>query len=131
MSIAPRDRDALTLVRDREYRDGYLASFEVDMQTLRLTLQLYGKLRGVRDGQHYLGTVTFFGANGVAIANERGTFPSSARVSAFEVAYDDGEDVGAASLRGTAGWEASWAFDGIAYAEHPAIMASLADEGDA
>ncbi len=131
MSLAPRDRDALKLLHGRRYAGAYVGSFDVDMQTRRLTLALYGHLRAGRDDETYLATVTFFGTSALAIANDAGAFPESVRVASFDVSYDDGEDAGAAKLRGVADWNASWSFDGVAYAEHPAVVESLADEGDA
>lgn len=129
MSIAPRDRAALTLVRNRHFRDTYLASLAADMQTRRVTLRIYGTLHGtLPQSDTFLGTLTFFGTTAFSIANERGTFPESVRIAALDLAYDEGEDIGNATLDGSDGWKATWAFDGIAYEEIPAIVESLADE---
>jgi hypothetical protein len=126
MSIAPRDREALDLVSRRTFSQAYVASLELEMQARRLTLALYGPLL---NNATVLGTITFFGASNLCVDNEAGAFPESVRVASLSVSYDDEADLGSAQLEGSAGWSAAWSFDGIAYAEFAAIIASLADDG--
>jgi hypothetical protein len=126
MSIAPRDREALDLVSRRSFADAYVSSFDLEMQARRLTLGLYGRLLG--GSATLLGTATFFGASELTLENEAGTFPESVRVESLAVSYDDEADLGRADLVGSAGWKLVWSFDGIAYTEYAAVVASLADD---
>ena len=127
MSLDIRDAEALDLVRSRTFAHAFVASFEIELQARRLTLRLYGALRAGERNTH-LGTATFFGAGDVRLENPSGAFPESAALERFALAYDDESDRGSAELHGTAGWSCAWAFDGLAYEEHPAVLASLADE---
>jgi hypothetical protein len=129
MSMAPRDREAFDLVSARSFGDAFVASFEIEMQTRRLTLALYGEFLGERHST-YLGTVTFFGAAGLALEHGSGAFPGSVRLSKFGLSYDDETDIGHAELTGAQPWTLRWSFDGLAYEEHAALVASLADDTD-
>lgn len=71
--------------------------------------------------------MTFFGTAGFGVANE-GAFPESVRVADLTLAYADEDESGSAELSGAQAWTLSWSFDGLAYEEHPAVLASLADE---
>ncbi len=126
MSIAPRDREALDLALQRSFGGSFVASFDLEMQTRRLTIGFYGPLLGGRTT--LLGTLRFFGASALVLENPEGAFPQSVRVNALELSYDDEAEVGAADLRGASGWLMGWSFDGIDYEEHPAVIASLADD---
>ncbi len=127
MSLGARDHEALELARSRSFADAYVASFELELQARRLTVRFYGPLRR-GDRATYLATVTFFGAGELAIDNAAGAFPDSARLAGVELSYDDEADRGSADLRGAAAWTLSWSFDGLAYEEHAATVASLVDE---
>jgi hypothetical protein len=126
MSIAPRDREALDLVSRRSFAYAYVSSLDLEMQARRLTLGLYGPLQG--GATTMLGTVTFFGASALSLENEAGAFPESVAVSSLVLSYDDEADRGDAQLAGTSGWKLSWSFDGIAYTEYAAVIASFADD---
>jgi hypothetical protein len=126
MSITQRDREALDVVASRAFGNSYLASLEFDMQVRRLTLSLYGPLQGGHST--YLGRLTFFGAAGFGADNVAGSFPESVRVATLTLSYANEDDAGTAELRGTQPWTLFWSFDGLAYEEHAAVLASLADE---
>ena len=127
MSLGIRDLEALELVRARTFDASFVASFDLEMQARRITLRFYGTLRSGDTGT-YVGTITFFGASDVRFDNPAGAFPDSARVAGFTVAYDDEADCGNAEIRGGEHWALRWVFDGLAYEERPAVLASLADE---
>jgi hypothetical protein len=129
MSMAARDREAFDLVSRRSFGGAFVASLEIEMQTRRLTLVLYGPLRP-GDRTTYLGTVTFFGASAVALENNPKNFPESVGVSSFALSYDDDADIGRAELSGAQAWTRGWSFDGLAYEERAALVASLADDND-
>jgi hypothetical protein len=46
----------------------------------------------------------------------------------MSIAYDDEEELGAASVSGASEWTLGWSFDGLSYEEHPAVIASFADD---
>ncbi len=127
MSLAPRDLEALDLLRSRSFGNAYLAAFDIEMQARRLTVHLYGALRG-GDAATYLGAATFFGAGELGVENGDAAFPDSARLANVELSYDDENERGSARVRGARAWTLSWSFEGLAYEEHPAVLASLADE---
>jgi hypothetical protein len=127
VSLAPRDVEALELFRSRTFGTSALASFEIELQARRLCVRFYGALRS-GDRATYLGAATFFGAGELNVANADAAFPDSARVSSVEVTYDDELDRGTARVNGARAWTLSWTFDGLAYEEHAAVLASLADE---
>ena len=127
MSIAQRDREAMDLVAARRFDDAYLVSSDLEMQARRLTLRAYGALHPA-DTTTYLATLTFFGASALGIENEAGVFPESVQLSSLALTYDDADDEGSAELRGRQAWALAWNFDGLAYEEHPAVLASLADD---
>ena len=126
MSIAARDQEALDLVASRTFEGAFVSSFALDMQARRLTLRLYGPLRGNADT--YAGTLTFFGASALGIENQTGIFPESVRVTSLALRYAESDDEGTAELRGRQAWALFWTFDGLAYEEHAAVLASLADD---
>ena len=95
-------------------------------QTRRLTACLYGALRS--DGTTYLATLTFFGVGAFALGNALGAFPESVRISALSLRYEPEGEEGTAELRGRSAWTFGWRFDGFAYEEHPAVVASLSDD---
>ena len=127
MSLSTRDREAFELARSRTFGDAYVASIELELQARRLTVRFYGTLRR-GDRATYLAAVTFFGAGELGIDNAEGAFPDSARLASVALSYDDEADRGFAELRGAGAWTLSWSFDGLAYEEHAATVASLADE---
>ena len=127
MSLSGRDREAFELVAGRSFGDAYVASLDLELQARRLTVRFYGTLRRGERGT-LLGTVTFFGAGDLRLDNASAAFPDSVGVASFALTYDDDADRGAAELRGRSAWSLAWAFDGVAYEEHPAVLASLADE---
>jgi hypothetical protein len=125
VSITQRDRDALDLVASRKFGQSYVVALDFEMQVRRLTLSLYGSFLG--GAATYLARLTFFGAAGFGVENE-GAFPESVRVGGLTLEYADEDDSGSAQLAGVQAWTLSWSFDGLAYEEHPAVLASLADE---
>jgi hypothetical protein len=127
MSMAPRDREALDLVRGRSFAGTWLASLDLELQTRRLTLRIYGPLR--TGSETYLATLTFFGAAMLRVENDSEAFPESVSLTSLSIAYDDEEELGAASLTGTRTWSLAWSFDGLSYEEQPAVIASFADDG--
>lgn len=126
MSAAKRDQEAIDVATSRSFTDAYVASVEIDMLTRRLTLGVYGALRS--DDATYLATLTFFGASALVLDNADGAFPDSARITAFRIVYQASDEVGSAELRGRSAWSLAWHFDGFAYEEHPAVVASLSDD---
>ncbi len=125
MSAARRDLEALDVARSRSFDGTYVAAFELEMQVRRLTLRLYGSI-GTAGTQ--LATITFFGTSAVTLQNDAGSFPESVRVASLALENPDPDDVGSAVLTGQQGWSMAWSFDGLAYEEHPAVIASLADD---
>ncbi len=126
MSAAARDQEALDVVASRSFAAAYLASLALDMQTRRLTARVYGTLRG--DRITYLATLTFFGASKMVLDNADGTFPQSIRLASLALRYEPLDDRGTAELRGLLPWSCSWQFDGFAYEEYAAVLASLVDD---
>jgi hypothetical protein len=126
MSIAPRDREALDLALGRSFAGAWLASLDLELQTRRLTLRVYGPLQ--RGSQTYLATLTFFGTSTLRLVNPSDAFPESVKVASMSIAYDDEEELGAASITGASDWTLGWSFDGLSYEEHPAVIASFADD---
>jgi hypothetical protein len=126
VSVAARDQEALDVAASRSFSGAYVASLALDMQTRRLTVRVYGALR--KDVGTYLATLTFFGASNVVVDNADGVFPQSVRLSSLAVRYEPIDDQGTAELRGTLSWSCSWQFDGFAYEEHAAVLASLVDD---
>ncbi len=126
MSAAARDQEALDVVASRSFGDAYVASLELDMQTRRLTVRVYGTLRN--DRATYLATLTFFGASTLVLDNADGAFPQSVRLASLALRYESIDDQGTAELRGASSWSSSWHFDGFAYEEHAAVLASLVDD---
>lgn len=126
MSAAKRDQEAIDIATSRSFGNAYVASFEIDMLTRRLTARVYGGLRS--DDSTYLATLTFFGASALVLENTDGAFPDSARLTAFRIQYRASDEVGTAELSGGSAWTVGWQFDGFAYEEHPAVLASLSDD---
>jgi hypothetical protein len=128
MSLGRRDQAALALVRKRRFAGTFLKSFELELQTRRLTLALYGALSG-RAGETALATITFFGAGELKIDNDDGAFPDSVELANVEFSdYEEISERGSANITGRAAWTMSWTYDGLAYEDVPATVASLVDE---
>jgi hypothetical protein len=103
-------------------------SLELEMQTRRLTIRFYGNLTGRSDATQ-IGTIAFFGVGEIDIENPEGAFPDSAELADVEFSeYEEVSERGSVTLNGHAGWTLSWTYDGLAYEEYPAVVASLADE---
>ena len=113
MSLSGRDQEAYDLARGRTYQTSCLVSLDVEMQARRLTLEIYGALRGREPGT-FRATLTFFGASALALTNDSGDFPESVRIDSLELSYDDTEDEGTVVLSGAQGWVLRWNFDGVA-----------------
>jgi len=126
MSMAPRDAEAFAVAQQATYANAFVVSFALEMQTRRLTLGLYGALHGGR--ATHVATLVFFGTAAFEIDNSDGAFPETAGVASFALTYDDELGIGRAELHGIRGWKLEWAFDGIAYEERAALIASLADD---
>jgi hypothetical protein len=126
VSAAARDQEALSVAMSRSFTGAYVASLGLDMQTRRLTVRVYGALRG--DRATYVAALTFFGASHVVVDNADGTFPQSVSLASFSLRYEPIDEQGTAELRGTSPWSCTWAFDGFAYEEHAAVLASLIDD---
>ncbi len=126
MSAAARDQEALDVVASRSFADAYVASLELDMQTRRLTLRVYGRLQS--GGATSLATLTFFGTSDLNLDTADGAFPQSVRITGLRLRYEPSDEQGTAELRGRSPWTFSWEFDGFAYEEHAAVLASLADD---
>jgi hypothetical protein len=129
MSIAARDAEAYDLVSRRTFGGAFVASLAFEMQTRRLTLGLYGSLHAGERGTS-LATVTFFGASALSLENFEDAFPESVEIASFSLAWHDESDNGRAELRGARGWLLAWSFDGLAYEEHAATIASLVDDDE-
>ena len=97
------------------------------MLARRLLLRVYGKVRAGADAT-YTAALTFFGVSALSIWNESGIFPESVRLAEVALTYSDADDEGACRVTGGAGWTMDWNFDGIAYEESPAVLASLHDD---
>jgi len=126
MAADARDREALDLLASRTFADAALVSFALDLQTRRLTLCCYGAL-GRGNVSTVLATLIFFGTASLASGGEP-TCPQSARLAALRVRYDAADDEGFARVEGRSGWTLQFRFAGFAFEEHPAILASLADD---
>ncbi len=126
--MSTRDLEALDIARSRSLGRSYLASFDLEMQARRLSVRFYGTLGGPTGGT-FLATLTFFGVGELGLENADGTFPDSASVATVDFAdYEEVSERGFVEVRGSQGWALSWSYDGLAYEEHPAVLASLADE---
>jgi hypothetical protein len=126
--MAARDREALDLVQSRGFANTWLASLDLELQARRLTLRVYGALH--RGTETHLATLTFFGVSLLQLENSDDAFPESVEVRSFAIAYDDAQEVGTAGLHGARDWKLGWSFDGLSYEEHPAVIASLADDDE-
>jgi hypothetical protein len=126
--MAARDREALDLVQGRGFANTWLASLDLELQARRLTLRIYGALHRGADTQ--LATLTFFGVSALRLENSDDAFPESVALRSLAIAYDDTEELGTAGLQGTREWKLGWSFDGLSYEEHPAVIASLADDDE-
>jgi hypothetical protein len=126
MSMARRDAEAFAVAQQASYVNAFVVSVALEMQTRRLTLGLYGPLHGGKTT--YVATLAFFGTAAFEIENNDGAFPETVGVASFDLTYDEELGVGRAVLRGGRGWRLEWAFDGIAYEERAASIASLADD---
>lgn len=127
MAADARDREALDLLGSRTFVNCALVALDLDMQTRRLTLRVYGALRP-SDALTVLATLTFFGMRGFAIDGAAVSFPQSARIVAIAIGYADDDDAGTVAVSGRAGWSIRFSFEGVAYEEHAAVVASLADD---
>jgi hypothetical protein len=126
MSLGIRDNEAFELLGARTFADTSLVALEIEMQTRRVTLHVYGKLHG-GVGPTYAATITFFGVEALDIgAND--VFPQRAGISLIELTHDDADDTSSAIVNGTAEWSIGFRFDGLSFEETPAVIASLADE---
>ncbi len=126
MATDARDREALDLIATRTFADCALVALELDMQTRRFTLRVYGSLRSA--DATVLATLTFFGTRGLATGGATAAFPSRAQVATLDVTYADDDETGSVDVRGRVGWTLAFTFEGIAYQEHPAVLASLVDD---
>jgi hypothetical protein len=127
MAADARDREALDLLVARTFVDCALVALDLDMQTRRLALRVYGALR-TADATTVIATLTFFGTSAVAIGGAATSFPQSARIVAIAIAYADDDDAGTVEVSGRAGWVMRFSFEGVAFEEHAAVLASLADD---
>ena len=75
-----------------------------------------------------VGTLTFSGRAILAIDGTATSFPKSARIVAIAIAYADDADTGAVAVSGRSGWSIRFSFEGVAYQELAAVLASLADD---
>jgi len=121
-----RDSDALRLATSRSFAGAFVVSCDLELQARRLTLRLYGALGGGNETR--LGTLTCFGTAGLVLENADGAFPQTVRLESLTLAMPDPDDAGSADLVGALNWRLAFAFDGLAYEEHPALLASLADD---
>ncbi len=127
MAADARDRDALDLLASRTFTDCALAALDLDMQTRRLTLRVYGAIRADDSGS-FLATMTFFGTSALAIDGAAPSFPQSARIVAIAIAYAEDDEEGTVAVSGRVGWSMRFSFEGVAFEEHAAVVASLADD---
>jgi hypothetical protein len=130
VSAERRDREALDLVATRSFAGCAIVDLSLEMLARRMSLSLYGKVRA-NDDTTYRATLTFFGVEALALDNASGSFPQSVGVRSLETSYsgdDDEDDEGTAGIAGNSGWSLTWKFDGLAYEEHAAVLASLADD---
>jgi len=127
VSAERRDREALDLAAQRSFAGCAIVEIGLEMSARRLSVGLYGKIRPGDDATYRV-TLTFYGISALSIENAAGAFPQSVGLSALHLGYSDDDDEGSASLTGTSGWSLEWKFDGLAYEEHPAVLASLADD---
>jgi hypothetical protein len=127
VSAERRDREALDLVARRTFTGCAIVEIGLEMLARRLCVNLYGKVRPGEDAT-YRADLTFFGTSALSVENAAGAFPQSVGLSSLELRYSDEDDEGTANLSGASGWSLAWKFDGLAYEEHPAVLASLADD---
>ncbi|MBC5810916.1 MAG: hypothetical protein GIW95_08730 [Candidatus Eremiobacteraeota bacterium] len=126
MAAATRDREALEVIATRKFAGCFATGFDLEMLTRRLHIGAYGTLRG--GSETYSAQVTFFGVGDFRIENLAAAFPQSATIESFTVTYSDDDETGTAELRGREQWSIAWSFDGVAYSEHPAVVASYSDD---
>lgn len=133
MSLGTRDAEAYATASRRMFAEGVftdcvLVALDLEMQTRRLTLRLYGRHR--TENKTYVASALFFGVADLVSGQgeEGGAFPQSARIEGMALTYDDAADVGHAHVAGTRGWSIDFDFDGIAFEETQATIASLADD---
>ena len=73
--------------------------------------------------------MTFFGVEALSAENRGRRVPAKrGGSSSLDLTYSDEDDVGSASVTGNSDWALAWKFDGLAYEEHAAVLASLADD---
>jgi hypothetical protein len=138
MSLGARDADAfefanLRIFNEAAFTDRFLVALDVEMQTRRVTLRLYGlSLADATPNATFIYVVTFFGVADLALAHgtEGGAFPQSARIDALSLTYDDAADLGYVHVAGTRGWTLDFAFDGMAIEGAPGSIASLVDDDE-
>jgi hypothetical protein len=141
MSLGARDADAfdfanLRIFSESAFAERFLIALDLEMQTRRLTLRLYGRSltepanRFATPNVTFVFKVTFFGVADLVLGQgeEGGAFPQSARVDALSLTYDDASDVGHVHVTGTRGWTLDFAFDGLAFEETPGTVLSLVDD---
>ncbi len=127
MSAERRDREALDLVAARNFEGCAIVEIGLEMLARRMSVGLYGRLRP-GDATTYRAQMTFFGVEALSAENAGGGFPQSVAVKSLDLTYSDEDDVGSASVTGSSDWALAWKFDGLAYEEHAALLASLADD---
>ncbi len=127
MAADARDRDALDLLASRTFADCALVALDLDMQTRRLTMRVYGALRA-SDATTVVATLTFFGTSALGIEGVTTSFPQSARIAEIAMTYADDDDAGTVVVNGRAGWSMQFSFEGVACEEHAAVVASLVDD---
>jgi hypothetical protein len=142
MSLGARDAEAfefanLRIFSESAFTDRFLVGLDLEMQTRRLTLNVYGLSlaettpnRFATPNVTFVYVVTFFGVADLALAqgSEGGAFPQSARIDGLSLAYDDDADLGHVHVAGTRGWTLDFAFDGMAIEETPGTVLSLVDD---
>jgi len=127
VSNEPRDREALDLIAQRSFDSCAVFDVQLEMLARRLQLRLYGALRP-GDAATYLAALTFFNIRGLEIENPAGNFPESVRLVGLHTTYSESDDVGSLEVQGGSDWQLRCTFDGVAYEEHPATLASLRDD---
>jgi hypothetical protein len=142
MSLGARDAEAfefanLRIFSESAFTDRFLVGLDLEMQTRRLTLNVYGLSlaettpnRFATPNVTFVYVVTFFGVADLALeqGSEGGAFPQSARIDGLSLAYDDDADLGHVHVAGTRGWTLDFAFDGMAIEETPGTVLSLVDD---
>ena len=133
MSLGARDADAFEFANvrifgDAAFSDRFLVALDLEMQTRRVTLRLYG--RSLASNATFVFNVTFFGVADLVLGQgtEAGAFPQSARIDGLSLTYDDVADLGHVHVAGTRGWTLDFAFDGMSLEETPGSIASLVDD---